>query len=159
MRQVVDIAVLRLPPSHAAAPLAGNGEVPVDLQLDLAALGLQRLRQGDAQAGVVDQGLDLDRRLIFRGLAGHDLDGIEHVAVGVVGGAEAAAGVDAAAVGLVEVLVELQPQDVERVRAVIGVGDDFRAGQGRRYGIGVQRGVDGVVGAVLPVVRPRQAVG
>src|SRR5207245_5032465 len=55
----------------------------------------------------------------------------------------------ATAVRFVNVLVQLQPEVVQRVGGVVGVAQGLRAGD--RVRRGVQRGPDRVVGALLPV--------
>ena len=88
-----------------------------------------------------------------------DLHRFEHVPVRVAAaGGLIPVGVHVSLAGVLEirVLVELQPQAVERLRAVVAVGDDLitRESGGNR----VETGVDHVVGAVLPVSRTRRAV-
>src|SRR5213076_1824666 len=61
----------------------------------------------------------------------------------------------ATAVRFVNVLVQLQPEVVQRVGGVVGVAQGLRAGD--RVRRGVQRGPDRVVGALLPVSRSRRA--
>ena len=60
------------------------------------------------------------------------------------------------AAGPEQVLVHLHPDEAQRVGRVVGVADLHRPGQplGRR----VERGLDGVVGALLPVPRARGPV-
>jgi hypothetical protein len=55
------------------------------------------------------------------------------------------------------VLVELQQQGIQRVRAVVGVGDRLGAGEGFRFG--VKRCMDFMIRAVLPVTRAGTPVG
>ena len=63
----------------------------------------------------------------------------------------------AARIRPVPVLLEVQPQNVERQRAVVGVADLDRAGDdmARR----VERAPDRVIGPVLPILRSGPAVG
>src|SRR5207247_2020049 len=61
----------------------------------------------------------------------------------------------APAVRLVNVLVQLQPEVVQRIGGVVGVAQGLRAGD--RVRRGVQRRPDRVVGALLPVSRSRRA--
>ena len=115
----------------------------------------ERRRKPDLRARVADQRLDGDGALAH----GH-ADIVEDIPCG-----EAARHVRQRArapserqvrarIRPVAVLLELEPQHVERTRAVVGVADLDRAGE--RVGRGIERSADRVVGAVLPVLRPRR---
>ena len=59
------------------------------------------------------------------------------------------------AAGSIEILIQLDPDESERVGRVVGVADADRPAN--RATAGVERGGDGVVGALLPVIRARRA--
>src|SRR5690606_11766132 len=118
-----------------------------DMQFQYLAIAGQRLRQVDAHAGVVDQ---VVRRLPAAVRLDLDRGDLE-----TFGGAVAPPRPRhrRARTGAVDVLVQLQPQYVQRVGAVVGVGDRLLALQPVRGRI--DRRVQVVVGAILPVRRPR----
>src|SRR3546814_4530547 len=53
--------------------------------------------------------------------------------------------------GFVEILLEMQPQYIERIGAVVGIGDAHGAAD--RLGLGIERRTDRVIGPVLPIIR------
>src|SRR3546814_16087229 len=63
----------------------------------------------------------------------------------------AAGGHIAARIGFVEILLEMQPQYIERIGAVVGIGDAHGAAD--RLGLGIERRTDRVIGTVLPIIR------
>src|SRR3546814_6153910 len=66
--------------------------------------------------------------------------------------ARLAAGVHIATrIGFVEILLEMQPQYIERIWAVVGIGDAHGAAD--RLGLGIERRTDRVIGTVLPIIR------
>src|SRR3546814_12684183 len=65
----------------------------------------------------------------------------------------AAGGHIAARIGFVEILLEMQPQYIERIGAVVGIGDAHGAAD--RLGLGIERRTDRVIGTVLPIIRAR----
>ena len=152
LRDLEDLAVPAGVHVHATAELAGHGEAPRDMQLQLAGVALQRVGQAHLHARVGNH--PFHRLLAAVGVFdGHRRD---PVAVGELGG-KLVAGEGATGIVAVAVLVQLQPQHVQRVGAVVGVADHFAAVElaaGR-----IERGGDAVVGAVLPVRRPGQAAG
>ena len=81
-----------------------------------------------------------------------DLDFVELVPVRVVAAAPRDGGTR---VGAVDVLIQLEPEDVERVRAVVDVGDRLVPSQDVRRCVDAR--VDRVVSPVLPVGRTRNA--
>ena len=162
LRDVVDLALLRHAPRSATAPYAGDLVVVLDVNLQLAAVALQRLLQSYLHARVADNVVG------FGGLlAGFDLDGVEDIAlgrgvcrsgVGVVSAPAGHSARDDACPGIfaINVLLELQPQAGQRIRTVVGVSDGLRSAKllRRRVEVGVQF----VTCLVLPVVRAGRPV-
>ncbi len=145
---LVDVAVLRRRHRRAAAPGPRYGVMPGDMQPQVSAVRRQHRRQPDLHPRVGHQerhGHACAVRL--------DGDALDHVAVGGMT-LEIARREMRAGAGLVGVLVELHPEHVQRVGAVVGVGDRLAAVQHVRTGL--DRRLDGVVSAILPVGRPWQ---
>ncbi len=150
LRDLVDVAVARRRHRGAAAPRAGDDVVPAYVQLQ-PRLRRQRPRQGDPHARV--GGLEGRRHDAAAAL---DADLLDHVAVGVLP-PEIGRQERGARSGPVDVLVELHPELVERVGAVVAVADHLVAREGMAPG--VDGGGDPVVGAVLPVGGSGRAAG
>src|SRR5690606_13141423 len=87
----------------------------------------------------------------------HDLDAGELDPTALEGAAPACARVHerAAAAGTEEVLFELDPELVQCIGRVVRVGDHLGAAD--PVGFGLERDLDPVIGALLPVVGPRLA--
>ena len=87
-----------------------------------------------------------------------DRHGLDDVALrGPVGLVAAAEEDGTAGIRAIEILVELHPQAVEGAGAVVRVGDRLGGRDGLRHRI--EPGREGVVGAVLPIVRAGRPVG
>ncbi len=148
LRDVVDTARLRIAPCRATAPSAGNGEVIADANLRDGAVRCKRPWQIHAQARIALDRVQRDRVVL-------DLYGLDDETVALTA-AFMTVGVLAAAVRAIPVLIELQPQHIERVRTVVDVRDGFRRAQCRPGFI--QRGADRIVDAVLPIRGTRQSI-
>ena len=150
--------------------LIDDVEGEVEAELD-GLPGSQRLRQVDAQHGVVDGGLQgpsravADRPHLIAVLA--VLEGLVPAhrgeAQAVAGACRVTTGTrigcDLAAAGdrvvAEDVLVELQPKIAECIRRAIDVGDRLRCGDA--VPLLVEAGLDPVVRALLPIGRSRRA--
>jgi hypothetical protein len=149
LRDVVHLAVARLAPGHAAAPFAGNGEMVADAQRELA-VREQCHRQRHLHARVRDHRRDGNRLA-----AGQQLDRLDRHAVGGAAG-HAPACHGTARPRPIEILIELEPEIVEPVWAVVGVGDRRRPADA--LGGRIECRVDLVVRPVLPIARAGHAV-
>ncbi len=131
--------------------------------------GGQRARQPDLHARIGDHVVGP------HGVpAALDLDRLEHIPIGgrrrrgrgSLGGLSGLAGrcgrywprtdVARARITAIEILVELDPQALQRLRAVVGIGDHLIARETLLLRIQVR--VEHVVGAVLPIVGPGTAI-
>ena len=132
----------------------GDGIVVGDVDFEEAAFGDERGGEAELHSCVGDD--------FFGGVGfpvGLDGDGLQHVAFGGFAGGHGTVARHEAGAGVwaIDVLVELDPEHVERVGAVVGVGDGFGGGEG--FGAGVDAGGDFVVDAVLPVGGAGEAAG
>jgi hypothetical protein len=146
---VVDFAVGRGSPARATSAL-GHGVVIADAQASAAAGGSERGRQMHQQTRVAYQVLGGDE-----GSARLDLDRVQYVTVGELG-ADTTTGGGRPGVRPINILVELKPEDIKPVRAVVRIGDHDDAGQS--LGLWLKPRRDDVVRAVLPIVRSGRAV-
>ncbi len=146
----VDRAVRCIHPAGTATPrLLGHGVVVVDAEHRRGTV-CERHWKTDQRARVADYGL-YDSGF----LASNQADRVERHSVGE----PARCGVarkSAARVRPVSVLLEVQPQCAECLRAVVRVADLDRAGDCVRRRI--ERRADPIVGAVLPILRSRTPV-
>lgn len=141
-----DRALLNRLCAHAAQ-VRGHVEAEGHLEFEGLARG-DGLGQLDAGEGVVD----LESEIGARGAEVGDV--VPAVEGAEVGGHHAARGaaLRAERIGLEEVLLELEPEVLKLVRRVVVVGDGHRRVEA--LGLGLQLGLDDVIGPLLPPVGP-----
>ena len=152
---LADLVQPRADPSHAAAAVGRDREVPRDVEVDRAS-GRQRTRQLDTHHGAVlraRERLPAGGKALDRDAADEPLPReVEHGAAREVERRLVQHVGDA--VGREDVLLDLHPHERERVGRVVRVVDPLGASD--RLGGRVQRRVDHVIRALLPIVRSRR---
>ena len=159
LRDLVQPAAPVLTATHAVGAVLGDLKRERDIPRRRAT-GRQRPVEVGAEHGAVDRSRErpADAGLATCGGAPHGVERRDGVAaLEAAGSPPRVGGVDraAAAVLAVDVLIHLQPGVAQRVGRVVGVADGLAAAGGVRRG--VERHLNRVIGALLPVPRPRHS--
>jgi len=153
LRDIVDLALLRHPPRRPSTPRAGDLVVIHDVDPELGAARRERLLQADLHPRVGNNVVGSFYHITI--IKCYRLD---HVTIGMLCRSTGKIDIEIRPrVLFIGILIQLQPQILQRVRAMIDIIYSFNSTQ--RFGNGVNTGLNSIIGQVLPVFRAGFAIG